>query len=369
LLHRLDSNLDYFGHPAGWVPNLSFEANLGLFSSEAESAIRVLYLSYWLGNVASSLQQKADGMANSRAQLASDFNALTNELGSTQVRLSDLEVKSSVTESNLARLETALSNRVDQLRRLAEQAAANAAKKAKKNKWRKAVKSVGSILAVSPVGAPILNAIGSGMVLAADVRKPSDLVRDWGHVQNVAKAFRGGAFSSSVRSFKDAVKPLDAEILDKHGWSNYTHGISVKSKELSKRVKENQQRLKPKEAAANAVENFLARFRAEAPELNQPLGDPQADGLMDQVAGAARELQQLNIEITDAMQQMARLTGEIQRHILAVDAMNRDVSALNAVLDHRALVHLKEMDRGAKERLRKYQYYLAKSYEYRFLEP
>jgi hypothetical protein len=27
LLHRIDSNLDFFGNPAGWVPMLSFEAN------------------------------------------------------------------------------------------------------------------------------------------------------------------------------------------------------------------------------------------------------------------------------------------------------------------------------------------------------
>src|SRR5262249_25968214 len=58
LLHRLDSNLDFFGNPAGWVPNLSFEANLGLFRTEIDSAMRTLYLSYWLGNVASNLQQK-----------------------------------------------------------------------------------------------------------------------------------------------------------------------------------------------------------------------------------------------------------------------------------------------------------------------
>ncbi len=134
LLHRLDSNLDYFAHPAGWVPNLSFEANLGLFSSEAESAIRVLYLSYWMGNVASSVQQKADGMANSRAQLAADFNALTNELGTTQARLEDLELKSSATESNIVRLNTVLTNRVEELRRMAEEAAKNAAKKPRRTR-------------------------------------------------------------------------------------------------------------------------------------------------------------------------------------------------------------------------------------------
>jgi hypothetical protein len=320
--------------------------------------------------VASSIQQKADGMANSRAQLATDFNALTNELGSTQIRLADLEVKSAVTESNLTRLQTALSNRVDQLHREAEQAAAKAAKKAKKNKWRKTFKSVGNILAVSPIGTPIVNAIGSGMVLAADVRKPSDLVRDWGHVQKVAGAFKGGAFASSAQSFKDAVRPLNPAILhDTNGWSNYKLGIRALSKDLQAKVTTNQERLKPKEAAAKTVEDLLAFFKADAPELNQRIGDGLADGLMDQINGTVRELQQLNVETTDAMQQIAGLTGEIQRHILAVDAMNRDVSAQNAILDHRALVHLKEMDRRAKERLRKYQYYLAKSYEYRFLEP
>lgn len=370
LLHRLDSNLDYFAHPAGWVPNLSFEANLGLFSSEAESAIRVLYLSYWLGNVASNVQQKADGMANSRAQLAADFIALTNELGTTEVRLADLEVKSSVTESNITQLHAALTNRVEELRRMAEQAAANAAKKKKKSAWRKVLKQIGGVLEILPIGTPIVNAIGAGLTLASDIHQPKDLLNmDPERLKTVAAAFKNGAYKNSVSSIKDAIKPLNPGLIGEAGWSNYTHNIGVLQKDLSTKLKANQERLKPTEAAESDVQATIAQVKAENPELNLRLGDAQADGLIDQIASAVADLKQLNTDITDALQQTARLTGEIQRHILAVDALNRDVSAMNAILDHRALVHLKEMDRRAKERLRKYQYYLAKSYEYRFLEP
>jgi hypothetical protein len=370
LLHRLDSNLDYFAHPAGWVPNLSFEANLGLFSSEAESAVRVLYLSYWLGNVASSVQQKADGMANSRAQLAADFIGLTNELGTTQVRLADLEVAASKAETNIMRLQTALTNRVEQLRRMAEQAAANAAKKAKKNKWRKVVKQVGGVLTAFPVGQPILGSVGAGLTLASDIHKPKDLLNlDQSQLTTIAGAFKKGAFNQSVASFRSYLKPLNPAHIGESGWKQYLKDVKTQSKVISRDVKKIQDMLKEQEAADSDAQATLTQARAENPELNQRFGDAQADGLMDQIRREVDELRQFNADITDAIQQMARLTGEIQRHILAVDAMNRDVPAMNAILDHRALVHLKEMDRRAKERLRKYQYYLAKSYEYRFLEP
>lgn len=371
LLHRLDSNLDYFGHPAGWVPNLSFEANLGLFSSEAESAIRVLYLSYWLGNVASNLQQKVDGMANSRGQLAADFSGLTNDLSATQTRLVDLEIRASVTESNVTRLQTALNNRVEELRRMAEEAAAKARKKAKKNAWRKVANQVGGILSVSPIGTPIVNAIGAGLSLAANIQQPRDLLNpeNLAQLETLASGFKGGAFKDSVGSIKDTVRTLNPGQIGKIGWSDYKHNISERGKDLSKKLKDNQSKLKKREASAKHVLDMLGLVKAEHPEMNQRFGDAQADGLMDQIAGAVTELKQLNTDITDDLQQMAWLTDEIRRSVLAVDALNRDVSALNAILDHRAIVHLKEMDRHAKERLRKYQYYLAKSYEYRFLEP
>ena len=192
---------------------------------------------------------------------------------------------------------------------------------------------------------------------------------DLNQVQTVAAAFKSGAFASSIGSIKNTVRVLNPGQIGAVGWSNYTHAVTALGKDLGKKLQANQKRLKPTEAAESDVQVTLAQIKAENPELNQRFGDAQADGLMDQIAGAVRDLKELNANITDGLQQMATLTGEIERHVLAVDALNRDVSALNAILDHRAMVHLKEMDRRAKERLRKYQYYLAKSYEYRFLEP
>jgi hypothetical protein len=274
LLHRMDSNLDYLAHPAGWVQNLSFEANLGLFSSEPESAIRVLYLSYWLGNVASTVQQKADGMANSRAQLAADFSALTNELGTTQVRLEGLELSASSAETNITRLETAPTNRVEELRRIAEQAAANAAKNAKKNKWRNVAKQVGGILAVSPIGTPIVNAIGAGMTLAADIHQPKDLLQmDPERLKTVTGAFKKGAFDQSVGSFKSYLKPLNPSHLGELGWKQYLKDVYNQGKVINGDVKKVQAVLKPTETAESDVQAVVAQVKAENPELNQRFGD------------------------------------------------------------------------------------------------
>ena len=56
LVHRIDSNLDFFGNPAGWVPMLSFEANLVAFQNEVDQSIPILYLAHWLTQAATNLQ-------------------------------------------------------------------------------------------------------------------------------------------------------------------------------------------------------------------------------------------------------------------------------------------------------------------------
>ena len=60
LYHRANNDLDYFGNPPGWVPMLSFEANLAAFENEVERGIKVLYLTYWLNKVANEVTKKVE---------------------------------------------------------------------------------------------------------------------------------------------------------------------------------------------------------------------------------------------------------------------------------------------------------------------
>ncbi|MGB5743992.1 MAG: flagellar export protein FliJ, partial [Sedimenticolaceae bacterium] len=62
LTHRLAAGLDYFGNPPGWVPNLSVEVNYSAFQQEIDSAIRMLYSSYWLNRHWRALEEKTEAL-------------------------------------------------------------------------------------------------------------------------------------------------------------------------------------------------------------------------------------------------------------------------------------------------------------------
>ena len=48
--NRILRNLDFFGHPATWVPALSLEVNKLIFEKEIEDAMETLYLAEWVSH-------------------------------------------------------------------------------------------------------------------------------------------------------------------------------------------------------------------------------------------------------------------------------------------------------------------------------
>ena len=80
LLCRIANHFDYFGNPAGWVPMLSFEANKLAFESEIDKAIRVLYLSYWINNAATTIQARVAAMGDAREKAKDGNHSLRDQL-------------------------------------------------------------------------------------------------------------------------------------------------------------------------------------------------------------------------------------------------------------------------------------------------
>jgi hypothetical protein len=92
-------------------------------------------------------------------------------------------------------------------------------------------------------------------------------------------------------------------------------------------------------------------------------------GLIDQISMKTEELRRTGEEISETIARIAELADGIKRDILAIDTANRDLSRNKAVLDHRTLVYVKEMEQRTKARLRYYHYLVAKAFEYRLLKP
>jgi hypothetical protein len=97
--------------------------------------------------------------------------------------------------------------------------------------------------------------------------------------------------------------------------------------------------------------------------------DPVFNELVDEIAELMTRKEALGQQLAKSIQLISTLSNDVTFNLLAIDGMNRDIAEGNAVLDQRASVYLKEMERRAGERLLKYHYYMAKAYEYRLLEP
>ena len=67
------------------------------------------------------------------------------------------------------------------------------------------------------------------------------------------------------------------------------------------------------------------------------------------------------------LQALATLTSELNENNAATDDMDHRAALQLAALDHNALVHIKEMERRAMDRLLKFQYFTAKAFQYRLL--
>ena len=106
---------------------------------------------------------------------------------------------------------------------------------------------------------------------------------------------------------------------------------------------------------------------AELTKLKQQ--DPQFDTLIDDTVELMTRKELFAQQLAAIMHQVSGLSNDIRQNLISIDALNRRSGEVAVVVDQRAKIYLKEMERRARNRLLKYHYYLAKAYEYRLLEP
>lgn len=393
LLHRLASHLDYFGNPAGWVPMLSFEANLTAFRNEVDPAVRTLYLSYWMGNAASSLDQKLQGLATARERLSTQVAQNRDEYAKAMELLPVLETEYIALSNNTERVRVYVSQ-VELA--LENQAQHNVQQRHKVPGWKKVAKVAGTILSVVPIGQPALGAVGQGLSLIADYDSRNPLATVAG-IAGIAGQFSGGKLKASMSSWKTELNKLSLDDFTKRGLTitncvestNYTiqvvNGVRVTNATVS--VDCSQRRYSPLEyvknlqgygkaitAGFNVYRELNSRAEAPAGEVGAELQrlkaeNPEFTRAIDEISRLMAQKELFQARLAEATQASAQLQDSITQNLLMIDGLNRDSSAGLAILDARAISYLREMERRAKERLLKYHYFLAQAYQYRLMEP
>jgi hypothetical protein len=126
--------------------------------------------------------------------------------------------------------------------------------------------------------------------------------------------------------------------------------------------------------AGSALKNYLASQEVPVGEIAAELekiraSDPQFNGVIAHLQGLMDEKERFARRIASLEYRLREIPGIILKNRIAMITLGDAIDQGNVVLEPQALSVVKEMEARNKDRLRRYFYLLAKSFEYRLLEP
>jgi ABC-type transporter Mla subunit MlaD len=164
-LHRLRTQLDYFGNPAGYMPFLSLQATMRLYDLETKDALRTLLLAKWVADESNKAQSAANAFGSAIEQTNKDTARVAEQLVKSEALMESIDHQLTSLKDRL----TTLSTKLDTLRtELYTEAADDLQKKAA---IKFGVKMAAAICQVVPVGQPVLGTIGKLASFAADIKE------------------------------------------------------------------------------------------------------------------------------------------------------------------------------------------------------
>lgn len=357
MLGRLRDNLDYFGNPLGWTPMLSFETTFSLTNQEIEKSINTLYLSYWLTNKAESLQVVQEALQGAQTAMGEENDALHQELGSLDEKRASILQEGERLGRQLSALDADL--------RLADKQLAERAKEIVDDRnhvpfWKQGLRSLATISKAIPIYQPALGSAGDALnvISRVDEQAPLETILEVGTIaaEYSAKGFdaKAKAINTELEKAKQSPQQLAASSLT----ANAT-GIRAASKTVNTVVDEIQSLLKTKEASATEIAEELDRLRAS---------DPQFADLADRIEAANDNKARFARKVAQLESRLVEIPGIIQGNLLGMRGIQQALEHNGGVINPQSVSYLKAMEQRAETRLRKYFYWMAKSFEYRFLE-
>ncbi|HUG10629.1 MAG TPA: hypothetical protein VMM36_06425 [Opitutaceae bacterium] len=349
LRHRVDSNLDYFGNPAGWVPMLSFEVTKLAFENEIPRALRVMYLDYWLRNRANAQQRKVDTMTQLRTQLREQILADRAAYDTAVAAVPELQYQARQVQDEINQVKTDIETIKNDLLPKAKNIAL----------LKKTARALGAIAEVIPVGQPFVGVAGNvlGRLPDVDPDKPFE--------QNaliIGTAVAGDVADSEMESATLALKArlgaLDSDDID-NAVASRTDEIRAMQKPVMDLLGESLNQMRTTQNPSPEVEAELQRLLADEP------GFKVLSKRLKKLDGQKLEFA---TKLAQTFQEVSRLSLAITRDLLTIDILNRNIADVTIELDAETLGALDEMTQRARDRLLRYHYFMARAYEYRMLD-
>lgn len=375
LIERIDGPYDYFGNPAGWVPLLSLESNLKLYEAEIGSAIRTMFLAYWMENLQKSKESSATALREALKRLQEEAEKARDDYNAALTKLSDLDARIKSLNPEIEAFYTSLKKLDEELEKSAR------GDLQVEHTLRATGKILGGVMQLIPAGQPMLGAFGKGLTALSDIdlEKPLDTVPDV-----------LGAFSEVA---KQKLKPKAEELFTK--FKNYLNEENEKAKTEEKEKKEKKsdpekeefEKSVKKKELADKVKQFMdeqkeAKSQATAAfkdyavpedEIKERLAKVKAE--CPQYQGLVKQLEPLNAKKTALMQETLAALKTIDEATATILNSQFARIELQVELDKKidelspgVFQYAQAMGQRARHRLLKYQYYLLKSYQFLMLK-
>lgn len=354
LLHRLASNLDYFGHTAGWVPLLSLQATMTAFSNEVDASVPILFLSQWLQAVANKNAADITALQDTMNQLANEANAAVSNVNAAQQNIPSLQNQAGQINAGLQNIEAALQQRETELLQKAEH---DVEEQREVPGWKKALRLIGTVAETVPAFQPALGTIGAGLnfVTNFDISQPLQSLQN---APDLTTLFKGGTWSQSETDFNTFLKSVDFRSFSNA--KGFAKELDDAYKAHQQLIAQTIQQFQTTQISDTDVKKEFAQLKAQ---------DSRFNDLVQQVADLQTRKQMFAQSIANTLQEIAKNQATINKDLLSVASMFQNLNTAVTQFDHGMMGYVQDMDRRARERLLQYQYYMAKAYEYYMLQP
>ncbi|MGB0716297.1 MAG: myxococcus cysteine-rich repeat containing protein [Phycisphaerae bacterium] len=345
---RIASGLDYFGNPVGWVPMLSFEVNYTAFESEAEAAIPILYFVKYLKAAAEQDRTSIEALEGLRGELVDAIDSLTASYNTTYTEIGTIE---SDYNNLITKIESTRNNLIAREQQLAYAAQHNVEESHKTEWWKKALSVLGSALQVFPVTQPLGGLVNSVTGALDDGFSLGDLgsiiegidfgAIPWNPFPPLEEEFNS-VVNRPYSSFEELAETISPVIR-----STYNAAQDITSV------------LRDKQAPAGEVEAELQRLKEH---------DPIFTDLVDSILALNNQKEQFAMKLKAVMDSLNTLKSDIERMAVTIVTLDR-ARTQDGRFDALGVAYLDAMEQRTRERLLKYHYTMAKSYQYRILKP
>ena len=356
---RISARLDYFGNPAGWVPLLSFESNFLLTESSIGRAMRAFYLAHWLSSAANTINDRREAMKAASDALGEENDELKAEFGGITGEIEDLDDKSAEIERMTNEIKVELRSIERRLERKAEEIVAE---RNNVPAWKTTLRGAGALMKMVPVYQPALGAAGGALELGTrlDEQAPLDSVLQG---TDLFLEYKAADYKKQADDLDKEINPpmkLSDKELERDGLRSKAGKVETLASAAGFGGGKIKEYIAKQEAAAGEIAAELEKIRAVDPQFNMVVN--QLQELLDEKQRFAQRIAALE----DRLREIPNVI--LKNRIAMINLQDLRQKQTN-VLDPQALSAVKEMEARHKDILRSYYYRLAKSFEYRLLEP